>query len=56
MARDRIWEKEVGTVGDLRAALADLPDEMDTVDVFGGEILLTLWRDTETDGRVIEVE
>ena len=52
----RIWEKEnIETVGALREALADMPDDMPVCDGVGEPLLVSLFEDEETGDRSIEI-
>lgn len=56
MSLRRLWEKEpIMTVGDLREALADMPDEMPICDGVGEPLIVSLFKDEETGDRSIEV-
>ena len=49
-------EKEIDgieTVGDLRAALADVPDDMPLADCFGEPLMAVLWNEAGEQGVTI---
>lgn len=42
---------DIETIGELRAAIADLPDDMSIGDAFDGTLVLGCYRDEETGDR-----
>lgn len=40
--------KDLETIGELRAAIADLPEDMPIGDAFGGSLIVQVFRDQET--------
>lgn len=43
--------KDLETIGELRAAIADLPEDMSIGDCFDGSLILQVFRDEETGDR-----
>lgn len=53
-----IREREIDgieTLGAFRAATADLPDDVTMQDLLGDGLLATVWRNSETDERIVEI-
>ncbi len=43
--------KDLYTIGELRAAIADLPEDMSVGDAFDGGLVLQIYCDSETGDR-----
>jgi len=57
MVVTRVKEIEgIETVGALREALLDLPEDMPIGDGFGDQILLTVYREAETGDQFAEIK
>ena len=53
---ERVREIEfIETVGDLRAALAGVPDDRPVCDSLDEAVMLTFWRDLDTGEEFIEI-
>lgn len=55
MAAKFVRDMELETVGELKAALADLPDDMPVSDSLGELLCLRIYEDDDTDQRFMEV-
>lgn len=55
MSRVLLKEAEIGTVGELKAALDLMPDQVPVVDVFEEPLLLSWYRDEGTGEELIEI-